>query len=311
VTDVATKDLFGVAGDEDGIRGLASEQPEGQLLDFKTAPPPKDRHEPRRQWKDSIAKAACAFANASGGLVLVGVGDDQPRQLKPFADAITVAEEINRHLTTQIDPDPSSTRVVHVPSAQAGRGYVCVLAPSSLEAPHMFAGEFPRRRGEESFPMTRSEIADMFGRRLRPHFQLSTLGYLTQDSSPRFDFALTLQNTGGGSADRPAVVADRAEGSPGKIGVDGRFWTSTRRADGCDVFRSTGDTLLHPGEQQPLLRWEVPAATTMVRPWRLDLTIYSADTSPQRLSLVVDEAFVETVRRHPATWVPMPLGPTP
>lgn len=38
--DEQTKELFRLASTEAGIRGLAAEQPEGQLLDYKAQPPP-------------------------------------------------------------------------------------------------------------------------------------------------------------------------------------------------------------------------------------------------------------------------------
>ena len=53
--------------------------------------------------------------------------------------------------------------------------------------------------------MTRSEIADMFGRRVRPSFACEIRGQLTRDSFPRFVFRIALINNGGGSAESPAI----------------------------------------------------------------------------------------------------------
>ncbi|MBZ0115537.1 MAG: ATP-binding protein [Sandaracinaceae bacterium] len=291
----AIRDAIQTAQD---VAALAAEQGEGQFLDYKAAPPPKDRKEPRRQWKDSIAECVCAFANASGGVLVLGVADTR-RELSPFPDARTLSEELTRHLATQIEPYPRGVEIATISSDTDGSSFLRVYVPESLEAPHMVGGRFLRRRGDESFPMTRSEIADMFGRRARPAFRFALAGCKTSDSFPRFMLRLVLVNTGSGSAVAPAVEINAESGE--KFSRDPVHpWERCAGSHG-RMLRTL--ITLHPNQRELLSIFEWRDRPGPIPPRPIAVTIYCSDNPPQAVPLEVPESFVNRLRETPGEWL--------
>ncbi len=99
-----------------------------------------------------IGRELCAFANATGGMILIGVTDDgrvvgvkEPNRLKSEIQAI--ARSVEPPLLIDIDT-VGSVLVVTVP-AQTGK-------------PYSFAGKFYLRDGASSQQMSRTEIREFF-----------------------------------------------------------------------------------------------------------------------------------------------------
>lgn len=288
------------------IASLIAAEAEGQHLDYK-APV-----RPDRQWRDSIAKAACAFANADGGVIVIGV-DDAPRRPHPFPVSTREVEDLQRALTTAIEPYPSGLQFRRV--GDETEAFLVVLVPQSFEAPHALMRDglsYPRRRGESSEPMRPGEIADMFGRRLRPVFELFGRLRLTQDSSPRFVAQLELLNVGGGSADRPAATAfftdhSTSAGDPkfrtSGIGVPWNEMPSnvTRRP----AVRSTDAFVLHPGQRVDFLNWEISDSSHISPPFELTVEIYATHTRASRMLVRISEIEVIRLRSDPQLILPI------
>ncbi len=81
-----------------------------------------ERWDPRA----SIAKAACGFANATGGVIVIGVqakgdGPNKPdlvRELRPVADTGTVASAALDVILKQVEPGIEGIQVKAIPREQ-------------------------------------------------------------------------------------------------------------------------------------------------------------------------------------------------
>lgn len=279
------------------IASLIAAEAEGQHLDYK-APARSDR-----AWRDSIAKAACAFANADGGVIVIGV-DDAPRRPRPFPASTREVEDLQRALTTAIEPYPSGLQFRRV--GDETEAFLVVLVPQSFQAPHALMRDglsYPRRRGESSEPMRPGEIADMFGRRLLPVFELQGVLRYADGSQPRFVAQLELLNTGGGSADRPAAEASfpdpvRGAGSVSFRTSDVRLpWVVTpSNVTRRPTVRSTDGFVLHPGQRVDFLLWEIRDAPHSSPPFELVVEVYAANTRSSRLTLRITEEQIAELR---------------
>ena len=103
-----------------------------------------------RTARDDIAKETVAFANAYGGVILVGIEetDDNPKRAKQIFSrqiprVVDCAEQLSRCLNGIIDPPLPMLEVRGVPSDVLGNGIIFVRVGPSPMAPHGF-GRPPR-----------------------------------------------------------------------------------------------------------------------------------------------------------------------
>jgi hypothetical protein len=165
----------------DDIANLVSEEvEEGIRLEFKRDLSTSDGQPD--QWmrdqsaigrvaRDDIAKEVVAFANAYGGVIIVGIEEteDHPPRAKNLASpqipsVADCAERLVRALRSIIDPPLPMLDVRGVVSSATGEGVVLIRVPSSPSAPHGF-GTPPAayvRHGSESKPLSMRELQSMF-----------------------------------------------------------------------------------------------------------------------------------------------------
>lgn len=160
--------------DIEGVLGRA----ESPHLEFKETLPQKEGN--RDPWlsgatslgryaRDQIAHEICAFANAYGGTLLLGVRDDGQRP--PVAVAITplprcmlLAELLEQQIQSIIDPPLPGIQVRAVAQPGDDSGVLVVRVPASPAAPHG-VGTPPAayvRRGTSCMPMSMREIQSAF-----------------------------------------------------------------------------------------------------------------------------------------------------
>ena len=119
--------------------------------------------------RDDIAKEIVAFANAYGGVVIIGIDetDDHPKRARQMASVPRVAdcaEQLARALRAIIDPPLPMLEVRGIASSASGEGVVVVRVGPSPSAPHGF-GVPPAtyvRHGSESKPLSMRELQSMF-----------------------------------------------------------------------------------------------------------------------------------------------------
>jgi predicted HTH transcriptional regulator len=119
--------------------------------------------------RDDIAKEVVAFANAYGGVIIVGIDEteDHPPRAKGLAQIPRVAdcaERLIRALRSIIDPPLPMLDVRGVDSSATGEGVVLIRVLSSPSAPHGY-GTPPLayvRHGSESRPLSMRELQSTF-----------------------------------------------------------------------------------------------------------------------------------------------------
>ena len=158
----------------------ASQAEEGLGLEFKRELPANSGQ--RDPWmtssrkigspaKDGLAKEIVAFANAYGGLILVGIDetdDNPPRSTGLAADLIPsvadCAEQLQQALQQIIDPPLPMLEVRGVPRPDGeGEGVLLIRTGPSPRAPHGFRSppQVYVRRGSRSEPLGMRDIQAM------------------------------------------------------------------------------------------------------------------------------------------------------
>ena len=115
-------------------------QGEGYNIEFKEA------------HSSTIGKEMCAFANASGGKILIGVTDSgRKKEIRITNKLKSELQDIGRNL------DPKMTIRL-----QEIDGILIVDIPEGKEKPYSIVGKFYLRQGANSQQLTRNEIKEFF-----------------------------------------------------------------------------------------------------------------------------------------------------
>lgn len=136
---------------------------ETSVFDAKLDLPPKNV---------DIAKDVAAMAN-DGGVLLIGIGEDEKKQLTVLNPVTLkgVPERIDSIVRSSIS-EPPSIHIHTIPSkADASKGYIVIIIPSSERAPHMVVvkGEhrYYGRSDKGNVALTEAEVARLYERRKR------------------------------------------------------------------------------------------------------------------------------------------------
>jgi hypothetical protein len=120
--------------------------------------------------RDDIAKEVVAFANAYGGILIVGIEetDDNPKRAKSITSqqiprVVDCAEQLDRALRSIIEPPLPMLEMRGIVS-EGDRGVLLVRVGSSPSAPHGFGRPSAAyvRRGSNSEPLTMRDLQSMF-----------------------------------------------------------------------------------------------------------------------------------------------------
>lgn len=164
----------------DLVRLCENRLAENDVLDFKQALSASDGEgdwqEFLRNDKDAkikIAKELVAFANTSGGTLLLGVSEDKENRasgLMPINQAEMLKDRLVQILTEIIEPPIHYMESAAIPSDDPSKGVVIFRTEKSLDRPHrinMKRSNTTRhteayvRRGTNSEPMTMHEIQQL------------------------------------------------------------------------------------------------------------------------------------------------------
>jgi Putative DNA-binding domain len=176
--DIFVSPLASLTGDDiQHLCDVAAE--EGPRLEFKRALSTSDGRTPDRWMKDQsgigtaarddIAKEVVAFANAYGGVLVIGIDetDEKPPRAKAIFEpripqVIDCAERLEMALNSIIDP-PISMLEVRGVAGDDGAGVIVIRVPGSMSAPHAFGASAPYVcRGTRSEPMMMRETQSVF-----------------------------------------------------------------------------------------------------------------------------------------------------
>jgi hypothetical protein len=150
---------------EDVQSFVARELQENLSLEYKSIATLK---EPQK-----LRKAICALANSDGGLIIVGVSEKKsggkhlPGKLEWSDNPAWNKEWLQDVTLNQIRPPIRGVQILPVSNSANGTLFL-IEVPASTNPPHMADGAYYFRNAAESLPMEHYQVADAFGKRLRP-----------------------------------------------------------------------------------------------------------------------------------------------
>ena len=136
----------------------------------------------KRAGTSNLGREICAFANATGGIILIGVSDSG--EMVGINDHNRLKSEIQA-IARSADPP------ISVDADSVGQ-VICVTVPRQSGKPYSFGGKFFMREGATSQQMSRREIREFFFKEGLVHFdetpcsRFSLKSDLTEDVWERF-----------------------------------------------------------------------------------------------------------------------------
>ena len=157
---------------------VTSRVPEGDRIEYKKElPAAKGKREPWMSGqqkigdhaKNQILKEVVSFANAYGGLVVLGMEEDTnstpavAKGICPIPKCAELAERFRLIFRDRVEPQLRSCDIFPVVTGGAGDGVVVFRVSGSRLAPHRITGTWicPVRRWDRSEEMSMREIQDM------------------------------------------------------------------------------------------------------------------------------------------------------
>lgn len=156
---------------------IASRVPEGERIEYKQELPAKGgRGDPWMSGgdqigdraKDQILEETVAFANAYGGVCLLGIRESNgeaavAEEISPIPRAAELAERLKMVFRDGVDPELPRIEIFAVPAAEDKSGVVIIRVGKSRLAPHRIKKTLvcPIRRQNRREKMTMREIQDM------------------------------------------------------------------------------------------------------------------------------------------------------
>jgi hypothetical protein len=149
---------------------------ESEQLEFKRQPYPPAPAPVVWTTAQELAKDVASFANHRGGVILIGVEEQDEiavTHAPAVADPAATEQRFRQALANNLAP-AARVAVVATPAA-AGGHYLAVVVPPSPAAPHAVVGgpgdgrrplHYPVRDGASTRWMTETEVADRYRRRL-------------------------------------------------------------------------------------------------------------------------------------------------
>jgi Putative DNA-binding domain len=237
-------------------------QPEDADFDCKEWPQRSDAA------RGTIAKAACGFANATGGVIVIGLkasgrGADMPdivRNITPVADRKAVASAALDIILKFVEPGVQGVKWKTIPDAGSKpSGFILILIPEAEGAPRRSKVDwrFYVRVASGTIPMEYFQVEERFGRRPLPRLSLHIEPLQMVDrwgfiDGPLRHLLFGLKNEGRGIAKFPGIRFKRSKNlRRDDFGVDGNagFGLPPRPSEpDWIVFRGGVDDVIYPGE---------------------------------------------------------------
>jgi hypothetical protein len=326
-SDEPLRDLFERIDAEVLLQMQERREEEGYNLDFKRM---QVSGEPSDADIANLKTAISGFANSAGGIVLWGV-DSKSTHTKGdrsrFASCVPVVDGdraiVRFHELTATATQPAVNGVVHRKVAIEGGFVIKTLVPESDGGPHRTneeRGQYYRRDADAFRAMHHHEIADMFGRRARPHLTANVLditvycGHHARRDGERRGYAevdvrvpIAVGNQGRGLARFPAVQlrlepAAEWKFNPGSGQNIGKMFLPPRPRLGVKdaplVFGGGADEVIHPGMSVPLATIECTVVCTSrmnsVRELRIECLLTAQGAEARTSTLTVDSERIMT-----------------
>ena len=170
-----------------------------------------------------LATSIAGFANAIGGLFLLGVKEipvkrkgqtvrKRPGALYPVPDDIISKEMIGSKLRELIRLPIDDLTILPLRTTRKGNHSVYLIdVPQSIRVPHRVNElVYPQRNNFETIPMLHHQISDLFGKRLAPSLDLEIK--IESVESDGFTLRIIIHNHGRAVAKYPACICQVVNG---------------------------------------------------------------------------------------------------
>lgn len=233
-------------------------------LEFKTKVNPLDLdlHKDDRR---ALGEAISGFANASGGMLIVGVrthrpdGVDRAEEIQILKSVDQVLERYRAYVTVCAAPPVAGVQVASIKSSNDA-GVIVIDIPKGNSRPHMSMApshqKYFRRVSDSFIPMQHYEIDEMM--RLKASPELLPIFKFQQEGSingiNKASILFGLKNLSKFTAKFPYIGLKNAENIPrvAEYGLDGNGNTLWKKilsdASGSVIFSGGADMVLHPGQ---------------------------------------------------------------
>jgi hypothetical protein len=213
------KDLFGKESPDVKVADIdnliAAKKEENRYLEYK---------DPRiLGMPEQLSQWVSAFLNADGGLIIIGVCEDDPHKKEKLEAKILPArrafvgkeytkERVEQTIYSNIYS--SSRPIINVypvrDESDASKAIYLIEIPQGDNPPYQAADrKYYRRLNATKYPMPHSEVADFFGKRRKPVLSLifAIIKVNIQDSKYLFTLRVFISNTGKAVAKYTTVTA--------------------------------------------------------------------------------------------------------
>ncbi len=229
--------------------------------------------------RKTLAKAASAFANSMGGILILGVncrsieGVDCAQEITPIPNLSKALSTINNELHSVTIPSIGGIEAIPIPINDGSSGLIAVSIPRSDRRPHrssaVDARSYFKRSGTSTVEMEHYEIEQAFMSNSAPELFLSLLVSTASSGGPgalqgerlyRFVAKIIAENIGGGIAKHIFLQCRHTQGvlrhfggayDPSKNGVG--------VVEGALQVALPGETVIHPGTKRIIESFPIEA----------------------------------------------------
>ncbi len=256
---------FSAAGISAVIELVENRTEESHKIDFKRKTDPS-RSDLTREDKKALGEATSGFANAEGGILIVGV-DTQDFQGLDRASAVcaidnvdAVADRYRAYLSECVSPPINGIQVLSLKVESLESGVIVISIPKGEARPHMSTApghhRFYRRVADRFQQMERYEIYEMFRLEDYPNLELM-ISYRNGGSlggNSKTNILFGLKNISGVTAKFPYISIKNDQSAPrvAEFGLDGNggnLFKKLTTEPGSEILFSGGsDIVIHPGQ---------------------------------------------------------------
>jgi hypothetical protein len=213
-----------------------------------------------------LGEALSGFANATGGLLIIGIGTrqdngiDRAASLHPISNVQAVAERYRAYANDCVSPPVDGLRVRAISNGN-GSGVIVIAVPKGQARPHMSTAPshhtYYRRLVSSFVPMQSYEVEEMMRLKTAPKltfvYRLQSAG--SMGSNRNFVIVFGLRNESKVTAKLPYIAYLDGPNQPrvAQYGLDGNGNTLWRKistgASSASIFAADAGQVIHPGQE--------------------------------------------------------------